>query len=248
MKTRTRRVVAVTAGLILSAFAIEAGAVTITLTGAEQGAGAKAAGWRPDGANFTVDANWGGVNGGGVLNPSGAAGTIIQGSTGLGVSVNGYDNGIGGDKISGYKNGSSWWQELVFTFDDPVSVDALTVGLNFITFTTIGNQVLTGVQDDPVFYYGIGGMEYEISEALLEGAFVQTGTLETTATRIKMVGYIPFSSLGLSGDVDYLKTRSTKGNFQVNFISTSVPDGGMTAMMLGLALLGLGGIARRTRG
>ena len=230
---------AVAAGLFLG-MAISTQAAMVEFTSAAQGipGGIMTSPWTPSVGTLgvTITAN---------SSDQATANPYLNG-TGLGVYVDGLGDGLDQTRIRGDIDTGAW-QELVFAFDTAVSFADLIVGLYFVDINGA-----TGSGDDPVFFYSVdGGNEWtEIGEAALYSAWTQVGdTVNPDKKGNKFEGYVSFSALTGSGDITHLVTRSAKGGFQVSDLkTTSVPDGGMTAMLLGLALLGLGGIARKMRG
>jgi hypothetical protein len=242
---------------------------TISFTVPPQTGGNKGVSYKPSGADFTVTARWGlsgvndGANPGYVNNPgtgffdasgnpltSPTPGLVFQDQNGLGVWANRYEKDKkgnlkldgGSDAISG--GGPHGKEELIFTFDNPVLLDSVSVGLIMLNLEKGKNP--TEWTDDPVLYItGSAGTEVGISEATL---FAILGPVTS--------GILNFSSLSQFSDpnstVSYFRVRNLQDHFEVSSLSyeppsSQVPDGGSTAALLGLSVIAFGALRHRKR-
>jgi hypothetical protein len=166
---------------------------------------------------------------------------VFQDTGGLGVWANRYnlkkDGALelnhGSDAISG--GGPHGKEELIFTFDNSVLLDSVSVG--FIMLNPDG-KTPTEWKDDPALYItGSYGTEVEISEATLFGIL---GGVDS--------GVLNFSDLTLFSNpnetVDYFRVRNLEEHFEVSSLSYAIPDGGSMLALLGLAGLGLSAFRR----
>jgi hypothetical protein len=129
---------------------------------------------------------------------TGNPGTVWIDGDGTGVKNSSCSGSTG---ISG--SGGNQDEELIFTFDNPVSADSVVLYLNKYKFN----------DDTPVIFISsssASGYDYTILEAAIQGAFTSTGTEK---------GYVSFSgfaSLPPGLNIDKFKIRETVGHIFVN--------------------------------
>ncbi|MGQ9662052.1 MAG: VPDSG-CTERM sorting domain-containing protein, partial [Kiritimatiellia bacterium] len=238
--------------------------VQFDFTAANYGEGNKGEAWRPPNAVFEITARWGlsdndntgtgsydpkqnpdnGLDASGNPLTGPTPGLVYQDADGLGVWAEKYKLGKTGLVLDGGSaaisgGGPHGNEELIFTFDYDVLLDSITVGLVQIDMS--GKK-----GDDPIFFItGSYGSEIGIPESTLFSIFNDTGNKS---------GYVNFNDLTLFSNpnetVRYFRTRELSSHYEVAFLrhetsSGSVPDGGATAGLLGLALFGLGGLKRK---
>jgi hypothetical protein len=250
-----------------AALPVAAVPVTISFTVPPQTGGNKGTSWRPTGADFEVTARWGlsdvndGANPGYLDNPgtgyydqsgnpltSPTPGLVYQDTVGLGVWANRYksDKGSyvldhGSDGISG--SGPHAKEELIFTFDNPVLLDSIALGLTDLNWDKKKGEW----KEDPILYItGSYGSEVGIGENIIASILGPVNS-----------GVLNFSSLGLFSNpnetVSYFRVRNWEEHFEVSSLGYEpyqpppVPDGGSTLTLLGCAALGLGVVHRRLR-
>jgi len=133
-------------------------------------------------------------------------------------------SGAGGDKD----------EELIFWYDQAVTLDSLSIMLRDIDFGNGG-----GHKDDPVIFLsvaGTGDFGLTVQETEIANAFTSTGNKR---------GTIDFGNLGLAGDtaISAFKIRATNDHFSVTGAATgtAVPEPGA------IALLTIGGVGMLRR-
>ena len=167
---------------------------------------------------------------------SGSVGTIMiddgRGDKGAGVQN---ARGRGSKGISGRCRDSD--EELIFWYDQAVTLDSLAIALRDIDF---GRG--TGHKDDPVIFLSVAGTGtygVTIQESTILGAFTSTGHKR---------GTIDFGSLGLAGDTAIVafKIRETHDHFSVDSLGTGspIPEPGTLSL---LAIGGVGMLRRKFR-
>lgn len=129
---------------------------------------------------------------------SGSSGNVWIDGNGTGVKT----SRCGGSRgISG--GGGDQNEELIFTFDNPVSADSVVLYLNKIDFS----------KDTPVIFISSSsesGFDYTILEAEIQGAFTST---ETERGKVSFSG---FASLPPGLDIDKFKIREVDDHIFVN--------------------------------
>lgn len=143
----------------------------------------------------------------------GSTGTIYvdKGDKGTGVQ----DSGSGGSKgISG--KGGDQNEELIFTFDNPVSLDSIALSINDIDFGDGLND-----KDDPVLFISRAGSG--LFSTITEEDILSTSAFTTTDKKrgILDLGSLS-SSLGYSA-IDAFAIRETHGHIYVTGISEATP-------------------------
>jgi len=162
---------------------------------------------------------------------AGSVGTIIiedgKGDKGAGVQN---AAGEGSNGISGEDDGPDLDEELIFWYDQAVTLDSLSIALRDINFGSgAGNK------DDPVIFLsvaGTGAFGVTIQEAEISNAFTSTGSKR---------GIVDFGSFSLAGDtaITAFKIRATNDHFSVTGAATGkpVPEPGA------LSVLAMGSVA-----
>jgi len=166
----------------------------------------------------------------------GSPGTVVvDKDKGTGVQ----DSGAGGSEgISG--GGGDKDEELIFTYDVPVFLYSIQLGLADIEF---GSGV--GEKDDPVIFLSLassGVFGVTIQEAEILSAF--TGT-DKTGT----VDFNSFTSLAGNSQIAAFKIRETNDHIFVNTISPGVeiPEPSLCSLMIAGAVLLVGRRRARAR-
>ena len=160
-------------------------------------------------------------------------GTVVIGKDGAGVRNNAGD---GSGAISG--GGPLQNEDLIFTFDNPISIDYIILGLVKIGLEKDG---MGFKKDDPILFLSSaanpGVFEYTVLEQEVAANFTMTGKHE---------GLLNFSTLNSTIPdhlvIDMFKVRETYGHIMVNLITVPEP---VTATLLGFGSLSL--ILRRRR-
>ena len=219
--------------LVLIASAGISQAAITDLTSATQGEGNKGMAWVPIGsqgfeitARSSVD-----ENDPFSYNASGSTGTIYVENKGAGVQ----DGTGGGSKgISGA--GGDQNEELIFTFDNPVSLDSILLELNDIEFGKGLDD-----KDDPVIFISQAGsgLHNIIEEGNILSAF------DFTDDKTGIIDFGDFSTLLGYSEIDTFTIRETHDHIYVNGISepalspTPVPaPGALVLASLGTSLAG----------
>jgi hypothetical protein len=197
-------------------FASAASGAVIYLDGTAQGDGNKGTAFRPsDGAggfaNFLMTARSMIDNTQPfVADAPGSVGTIcIDKGNGAGVQAPGPS---GSEGISGA--GKHQDEELIFTYDHPVHLSSIFLGLANIDF---GKGAGDG--DDPVIFLSIagsGGFGVTVSESQIKAAFTAAGSGRGT------VDFSRLTSLPVDTAIDAFKVRETYGHISVVLVSMGV--------------------------
>jgi len=162
---------------------------------------------------------------------AGSVGTIIiedgKGDKGAGVQD---AAGKGSKGISGASGDKD--EELIFWYDQAVTLDSLSIMLRDIDFGSGASH-----KDDPVIFLsvaGTGAFGVTIQEAEISNAFTSTGNKRGT------VDFGSFTSLAGDTAITAFKIRATNDHFSVGAASggsAAVPEPGA------LSLLAMGGVA-----
>lgn len=168
------------------------------------------------------------------LNPDASfeIGTVYIGKDGAGVQTITCD---GSKEISG--GGPHQNEDLIFTFDNPISIDYITLGLVKVDLEVGG---MGFKDDDPILFLSSTantGFDYTVLEQEVAANFTMTG---------KNKGLLNFSTLNSTIPdhlvIDMFKVRETYGHIMVNLITVPEP---VTVVLLGFGTLSL--ILRRRR-
>ncbi len=168
-----------------------------------------------------------------VATASGLAGTVYIDRKGGGVQTAKPDGSKGISGGGGHKD-----EELIFTYDSPVLLSGLLVGLNDIDF---GNG--TGDKDDPVIFLSLAGSGtygVTILESEIYAAFTSTGRKQGT------VDFGLFTSVSPSTGIDGFKVRETNDHIYVDVGTTGTPVPEPASLVL-IAVGGCLTIIRRIR-
>ena len=160
-------------------------------------------------------------------------GTVYIANDGAGVQT---ITGNGSKEISG--GGGHQNEDLIFTFDNPISIDYIILGLVKVDLEGSG---MGFKKDDPILFLSSaanpGVFEYTVLEQEIAVNFTMTG---------KNKGLVNFSTLNSTIPdhlvIDMFKIRETEGHIMVNLITVPEPA---TVILLGLSSLSL--ILRRRR-
>lgn len=168
-----------------------------------------------------------------VADAAGSVGTVVieggHGDKGAGVQ-----NAAGGGSkgISG-KHGDKD-EELIFWYDQAVTLDSLSIMLRDIDFGNGG-----GDKDDPVIFLsvaGTGSFGVTVQETEISNAFASAGDKR---------GTVDFGSFGLAGDtaITAFKIRATNDHFSVTGAATGtpIPEPGTLGLFI------VGGVGMLTR-
>jgi len=239
---------------LMGVVAVEAVAlpVTVYLDAETQGGGNKGTSFRPIGADFLLTARWGmdsAGNNDASKNPSTSAGLVFVDTDGTGVWAQNWKPGKkpsdpptldhGSDGISG--GGPHGLEELCFTFDKPVRLDSIILGLVDIEFGRGARD-----KDDPLFLLSLDNSSFvPVLESEIFAAFTSTGRSKDKT------GYVDFSLFtnplfGPDAVVYSLKTRETRDHYEIAYITYDalnqphplLPEP-TTISLLGLGILGV---------
>lgn len=224
--------------LVLGTPRADATSVDVFLTKDAQGEGNKGASFRPLDelgalATFELTAH-SSVDENAPLNPDASfeIGTVYI-KDGAGVQD---IAGNGSKEISG--GGPLQNEDLIFTFDNPISIDYIILGLLKVDLEGSG---MGFKDDDPILFLSSaanpGVFDYTVLEQEIAVNFTMTGKHE---------GLLNFSTLNSTIPdhlvIDMFKVRETDGHIMVNLITVPEPA---TVVLLGLSSLSL--ILRRRR-
>ncbi len=242
------------AALFVCAQAALATSVTVGLDKATQGKGNKGTDFRPsigaDFADFVMTAKWGLIADGQTYddgqNPDQTPGLVYVDDAGTGVWATDWKTGgrhdgdfdPGSKPISG--GGPHGQEQLIFTFDSPVSLNSLTVGLVQFKFS----------DDDPIFFLLLSDNSFiTVNETALLPAFTATGGSKSEA------GYVDLSKLTVPASnplISALTVHNADKHFEVNSLTyemsldepiPAVPE----PLTLFATLAGIGAIAGYVR-
>lgn len=161
-------------------------------------------------------------------NAAGDPGTVYikRGSKGAGVQDSGYGGSSG---ISG--GGGDKDEELIFTYESPVSLDSILLELNDIEF--VGGRRNNDEKDNPVLFISHtgSGLFDTVTEDDIVSAFTFTGD------KTGILDFGELSSLLGYTEIDAFKIRETNGHIYVNSLSQAsaspVPVPTPSAFLLG---------------
>lgn len=210
----------------------------ISLDKATQGGGNKGASYRPvdefgQDVDFYMTARTGiDVSAPYDADAAGSVGTVVidggHGDKGAGVQE---INAHGSKGISGKDNGPDLDEELIFWYDQAVTLDSLSIMLRDIDFGSgAGNR------DDPVIFLSVAGtgtFGVTIQETEISNAFTSAGSKRGT------VDFGSFTSLAGDTAITAFRIRATNAHFSVTGAATgmAIPEPGA------LSLLAMGSVA-----